>query len=335
MTASEINDLVLTRKASVTEVAQAHLDRIAAHDGDFGAFLTVNPEHVLAAAAEVQKRVDEGLSGPMVGVPVALKDNISTKGIRTTCASKILENYVPPFDATTVLKMQESGLVMVGKTNLDEFAMGTSCENSALGTTHNPWDTDLVPGGSSGGSAVAVSAEMAAVSLGSDTGGSIRLPAALTGTVGFKPTYGRVSRYGLIAFGSSLDQIGPFARNVEDAARLAHVLTGHDPLDSTSLPGSQISLEGLKTGSVKGKKIALPKELFSDAIDPAVMDVIQICIDALKREGCEFHEVSLPSIQYGVTTYYIIAPAEASSNLGRFDGIRFGPRIDSEGHVNM
>lgn len=335
LTASEISELVRTRQASAVEVAQAHLDRIASQDGEYGAFLTVDPEKVLAEAKAVDARVAEGFDAPLVGVPVALKDNISTRGIRTTCASRILENYVPPFDATVTERLREGGLVMVGKTNLDEFAMGTSCENSALGVTRNTWDTDLVPGGSSGGSAVAVSAEFAPVSLGSDTGGSIRLPAALTGTVGFKPTYGRVSRYGLVAFGSSLDQIGPFARNVEDAARCAHAISGHDPRDATSIPDSQIRLGGLKQGTVKGKKIALPKELFGGDIDPAVMDVVQICIDVLKREGVEFHEVSLPSISYGVTTYYIIAPAEASSNLGRFDGIRFGPRVDGDGHINM
>lgn len=335
LTASEISDLVVSRKASAVEVAQAHLDRIHAHDGDYGAFLTVDAEKVLAEAKAVDEAVAQGQTGPLTGVPIAVKDNISTRGIKTTCASRILENYVPPFDATVIERLRTGGLVMVGKTNLDEFAMGTSCENSALGVTRNPWDTDLVPGGSSGGSAVAVSAEMAGVSLGSDTGGSIRLPAALTGTVGFKPTYGRVSRYGLVAFGSSLDQIGPFARNVEDAARCAHVISGHDPRDATSIPDSQIRIDGLKQGSVKGKKIALPKELFGGDIDPAVMDVVQICIDVLRREGVEFHEVSLPSIAYGVTTYYIIAPAEASSNLGRFDGIRFGPRLDGDGHINM
>lgn len=335
LTASEISDLVRTRKASAVEVAQAHLDRIQTQDGDYGAFLTVDAEKVLAEAKAVDERVANGFDAPLVGVPVALKDNISTRGIRTTCASRILENYVPPFDATVTERLREGGLVMIGKTNLDEFAMGTSCENSALGQTRNTWDTDLVPGGSSGGSAVAVSAEFSPVSLGSDTGGSIRLPAALTGTVGFKPTYGRVSRYGLVAFGSSLDQIGPFARNVEDAARCAHVISGHDPRDATSIPESQIRIDDLKSGSIRGKKIALPKELFGGDIDPAVMDVVQICIDVLKREGVEFTEVSLPSVSYGVTTYYIIAPAEASSNLGRFDGIRFGPRIDSDGHISM
>lgn len=335
LTASETADLIAARKVSAVEVAQAHLDRISHCDHEFGAFLTVDPDAVLAEAEATQSRIEAGLSSPLAGVTVATKDNISTRGLRTTCASKILEDYVPPFDATTVGKMRAAGLVGLGKTNLDEFAMGTSCENSALKVTRNPWDTERVPGGSSGGSAVAVAAELASLALGSDTGGSIRLPAALTGTVGFKPTYGRVSRYGLVAFGSSLDQIGPFARNVEDAARLAHVISGHDPLDSTSLPDSEIRLDGLKEGTLKGKRVALPKQLFSEEIEPGVMDVVQIAIDCLRREGAELTEVDLPSIDYGVTTYYIIAPAEASSNLARFDGIRFGPLVSGEGHVNQ
>lgn len=335
LTAAEIAQGLRAKEFSAREVTQAHLDRIERHDAEFGAFLHVDAEKALAAADESQAMLDAGEGGALCGVPLAIKDNISTNGQPTTCASKVLEGYVPVFDAHVVKLSKSEGLVPLGKTNLDEFAMGTSCENSALGDTRNPWDTDRVPGGSSGGSAAAVSGELAPLALGSDTGGSIRLPAALTGTVGFKPTYGRVSRYGLVAFGSSLDQIGPMTRTVEDAALLASAISGHDPLDSTSLKGAKIDVSGLKGKSVKGMKIALPKELFSDEIDSQVREVIQLSIDTLIRDGADVREVSIPSIAYGVTTYYIIAPAEASSNLGRFDGIRYGPRLDAKGHIEV
>lgn len=332
LTAAELSAELQSRKVGAREVAQAYLDRIAAHDSDYGAYLTVVGEQALEAADRAQELLDSGQATPITGIPVALKDNLSTKGIRTTCASRILEDFVPPYTATAVAQAERMGAVVLGKTNLDEFAMGTSTENSALGITRNPWDTDLVPGGSSGGSAVAVSAELACVSLGSDTGGSIRQPASLCGIVGFKPTYGRVSRYGLIAFASSLDQIGPFAKTVEDCAIVAHAISGYDPLDSTSLPDSQIRLEGLKDGTTRGLRIGLPKQLFGPAITPGVRDSVQVAIDQLAAEGVEFQEIDLPSIEYGVTTYYIIAPAEASSNLARFDGVRYGPREDADGH---
>ncbi len=335
LTLAEMSEKLHARQISAVEAAQAFLDRIDAHDSLYGAYLTIDKPAVLASAEQAQQMLDSGEAGVMTGIPVAVKDNMSTQGLRTTCASKILENYIPPYDATVVSKLKDSGAIVLGKTNLDEFAMGTSNENSAFQLTRNPWDPDLVPGGSSGGSAVAVSAELAAGSLGSDTGGSIRLPASLTGIVGFKPTYGRVSRYGLIAFGSSLDQIGPFGKTVEDVSILAEAISGHDPLDSTSLPDSQIRRENLKKGNLRGLKAALPKELFSDDIQEGVRDSIELAIDQLTREGVEFTEVSVPSILYGVTTYYIIAPAEASSNLARFDGIRFGPRSDAKGHIEV
>jgi len=333
LTATELAKALHAREVSAREVTDAFLDRIASEDEHYKAFLTVDPEGARAQADAAQKLLDSGQGSALTGVPVAVKDNISTNGLRTTCASKILDNYVPPFDATVVEKLRAMGCPMLGKTNLDEFAMGASCENSAYFPSRNPWDTDLVPGGSSGGSAAAVSAELAPVSLGSDTGGSVRQPASLCGIVGYKPTYGRVSRYGLVAFGSSLDQIGPMGRNVEDTALLAEAISGHDPLDSTSLEHPPISAAKVKEGSVRGKKFALPKEVFTDEIDAGVRECLELAIEVLAREGAEFKEVSLPAISYGVTTYYIIAPAEASSNLARFDGIRYGPRLEGEGHI--
>ncbi len=336
LTAAELALQLAEKKVSAVEVAKAFLDRISDLDAEYGCFLKTDPEWTLNQACVAQKLIDQGNAGPLTGVPIALKDNLSTKDVETTCASKILKGYVPPYDATVVEKLKTAGMPILGKTNLDEFAMGTSTEHSAYQLTKNPWDKERSPGGSSGGSAASVAAELAPLSLGSDTGGSIRQPAALCGVVGFKPTYGRCSRYGLIAFGSSLDQIGPFARTVADAALLAEIITGHDPLDGTSLPDSRIKTNDLKSGSLKGLKVALPKELFTEANEPGVRTRVETAIEALKREGVEFRIVSMPSIQYGVTTYYIIAPAEASSNLARFDGVRFGPRAETkDGHVGV
>lgn len=332
-TASEIADRVARRDVSVREVVDAHLKRIDDLDAKVGAFLTVDHEQAHAWADAAQARVDAGERGPLTGVPVALKDNLSTAGLRTTCASKILGNYVPVFDAHVVERLRASGLCLLGKTNLDEFAFGTSTETSAFQLTRNPWDLERSPGGSSGGSAAAVAGRLAPLALGSDTGGSIRQPASLCGVVGFKPTYGRVSRYGLVAFGSSLDQIGPFARTVEDAARLAHVISGHDAREATSRKAPPIGIEGLKAGSLKGLRLAVPKEMVGNATQPAVLAVFEAALDALRREGVEMVEVSIPSVKIGVTTYYIIAPAEASSNLARFDGVRYGLRVEGHGHI--
>jgi len=335
LTASELSRQLAAKKLSCAEVAQAYLDRIGRLDGSLGCYLTVDPESTLASAAAAQSKIDAGNAHPLTGVPIAIKDNMSTDGMETTCASKILKGYVPPFDATTVSRVKDAGLTILGKTNLDEFAMGTSTENSAFQLTRNPWDLARSPGGSSGGSAAAVAADLAPLSLGSDTGGSIRQPAALCGVVGFKPSYGRCSRYGLIAFGSSLDQIGPFAKNVEDAALLTELITGHDPMDGTCLKLPPISNANLKSGSLKGLKVALPKELFGSATHPGVLEQVMDAVETLKREGAEISEVSLPSIELGVTTYYIIAPAEASSNLARFDGVRYGVRVEGAGHIGM
>lgn len=335
LSAAELARKIASKEISCAEALDAHLERITALDGQYGCFLAVDREKAHKDAKNAQALVDRGEAGPLTGVPIAIKDNISTEGIETTCSSKILKGYIPPFDATVIGQLKSAGAVVLGKTNLDEFAMGTSTENSAFKITRNPWDPTRAPGGSSGGSTAAVCAEMAPAALGSDTGGSIRQPASLCGIVGFKPTYGRSSRYGLIAFGSSLDQIGPLTRTVEDAALLTEATTGHDPMDSTSLKMAPISSAQVKNGSLKGLKAALPKEMFGEAVDAGVRAQIENAIEVLKREGVEFSEVSIPSIEYGVTTYYIIAPAEASSNLARFDGIRFGPRSEGKGHINV
>jgi aspartyl-tRNA(Asn)/glutamyl-tRNA(Gln) amidotransferase subunit A len=335
LTAADLAQRLRNREIGCVEVAQAYLDRISEVDPSLGSYLLVDGEGALLQAERAQQLIDAGEGGALTGVPIALKDNLSTDGLETTCASKILKGYIPPFDATVVERLKAKGLPILGKTNLDEFAMGTSTENSAFQITRNPWDLTRSPGGSSGGSAAAVAASLAPISLGSDTGGSVRQPASLCGVVGFKPTYGRCSRYGLIAFGSSLDQIGPFGKTVEDVALISELITGNDPLDSTSLPTPPISSANLKSGSLKGLRMALPKELFGEGTDPGVAAAVQSAIEVLAKEGVEFSEVSIPSVAYGVTTYYIIAPAEASSNLGRFDGVRFGPRSDGQGHIGV
>jgi len=335
LTVAELGRQIARKELSCVEVVNAYFDRIQSLDDQYGCFLALDQDRAHRQAEEVQAKVDSGNAGPLAGVPIAYKDNISTEGIETTCASKILKGYVPPFDATVVSRLAGAGMITLGKTNLDEFAMGTSTENSAFEKTRNPWDPERSPGGSSGGSAAAVTAEMAPVALGSDTGGSIRQPASLCGIVGYKPTYGRCSRYGLVAFGSSLDQIGPLARTVEDAALIAQAMTGHDPMDSTSLPLPPVDVANLKSGSLKGLKAAFPIEMFGGGADPGVQEQTQRAIEALRREGVQVDEVSIPSIAYGVTTYYIIAPAEASSNLARFDGIRYGPRSEGKGHIQV
>lgn len=334
MTASEMGRRIRQRELSCLEVADAFLERIRRFDPQLNAFLQVDPDETRAWAKAAQEMVDRGEGGPLTGVPVAIKDNIHVRGWRMTCGSRVLENYVAVYDATVVERMRAHGLVLLGKTNLDEFAMGTSTETSAFGPTRNPWDLSRSPGGSSGGSAAAVASGLAALALGSDTGGSIRQPAALCGIVGFKPTYGRCSRYGLTAFGSSLDQIGPFARSIEDAALLAEIVTGHDASDCTSLPDSQIASGGSEPDALRGVRIGVIREAMEGSSE-GVRSAIEEAISVLRAEGAEVAEVSLPSIRYGVSTYYIIAPAEASSNLARFDGIRYGARVEGEGHVGQ
>lgn len=335
LTAAELSAKLRAKELSAVEVTTAFLDRISSVDEKYGCFLTVCRDEALSYATQAQSRIEKGDGGPLTGVPIAVKDNLSTKGVHTTCASRILENYVPVYDGTAVRKLREAGMVLLGKTNLDEFAMGASTETSAFHVTRNPWDVERSPGGSSGGSAAAVSAELAPLSLGTDTGGSIRQPAALCGVVGFKPTYGRVSRYGLVAFGSSLDQIGPFGKTVEDAALLASAISGHDKRDSTSLDLPPIETSKLKNGRLKGLKLGMPKELWGDSNHSGVLHICKDAVEKLRKEGATVEEVSLPSIVYGVTTYYIIAPSEASSNLARFDGIRYGPREEGSGHIEV
>jgi aspartyl-tRNA(Asn)/glutamyl-tRNA(Gln) amidotransferase subunit A len=333
LSAAQLASKLAAKEVSAVEVAQAHLSRIEALDRVYGAFLEVCADEALDMARRAQELLDRGAGGPVCGVPVALKDILATKGIPTTCASRILEGYVPPYDATVVERLRQAGMVFLGKTNLDEFAMGSSTETSAYKVSRNPWDPERSPGGSSGGSAAAVCAEMAPLALGTDTGGSIRQPAALCGIVGFKPTYGRCSRYGLVAFASSLDQIGPFGRTVEDAALLAEAITGHDPKDSTSLRHPPVDASKVKLGTLKGARLALPKEMLGDGTHPGVRAAFDAAIETLRSEGAEVAQVSIPTIRLGVTTYYIIAPSEASSNLARYDGMRFGPRQEADGHI--
>lgn len=330
LTAAALAEQLRRRQIGAVELAQHFLSEIEKRDGCLGCFLTVEPDRVLSQAGMAQQMLDKGEGGPLTGVPIALKDNLITQGQRTTCASRILENFVPPFDGDASEALRGAGIPVLGKTNLDEFAMGTSTENSAFQPTRNPWDTSRSPGGSSGGSAAAVAGGLAPISLGSDTGGSIRQPAALTGTVGFKPTYGRVSRFGLIAFASSLDQVGPFARTVEDVALLSRVIMRHDHRDSTSLPNAALGEEAFETPSLKGKRFALPRETMGEKIQDGVRASVEQAIAILRKEGAEVEEVSLPTLPLGVSTYYIIAPAEASSNLARFDGLRYGPQEAGE-----
>lgn len=334
LTLAELQRKFTAGDVTATEIVRAYNLRVTQVEPKVNAYLT----HCREAAIEQAARLDQALKGwrktaPMMAMPLAVKDNICTAGVRTTCASRMLETFVPPYDATVIARLREQGCLLFGKTNLDEFAMGSSTENSAFGASRNPWDLHRVPGGSSGGSAAAVAADECVAALGSDTGGSIRQPAAFCGVVGLKPTYGRVSRYGLVAFASSLDQIGPFARNVEDAALLAQAISGHDPSDSTSLPDSRIDISDMHTGTLRGLRLAAPRELLGEACQPGVHEAVEATLDRLRREGAEVREISLPSVTYGVTTYYIIAPAEASSNLARFDGVRYGPRLEGEGHI--
>ena len=314
-----------TRRAA--DVVDDHLAVIDAHEAQIHAFNLVTADAARARAAAIDAAVAAGDDpGPLAGVPVALKDNMCTRGVPTTCSSRILGQWRPPYDATVVQRLAAAGAVVVGKTNLDEFAMGSSTENSAFGATNNPHDPSRVPGGSSGGSAAAVAAGFAALSLGSDTGGSIRQPAALTGTVGVKPTYGRVSRYGLIAFASSLDQIGPFAHSVADAALMTEVIAGHDPRDATSIPEAAPSLTEVLDRGVDGLRVGIVTEFLGDGVQHEVAQRTRDAAQALAAAGAEVIEVSVPAASYGLSAYYLIAPAEASSNLARFDGVRFGMR---------
>jgi len=337
LTAHELSEKLISREVSAREVTQSVLGRIASTEERVHAFVTVTESVALAQADAVDTARASGESvSPLAGIPIALKDNLCTTGIETTCSSKILRGFVPPYSATVVEKLEASGSVFIGKANLDEFAMGSSTENSAFGASHNPWDINTVPGGSSGGSTAAVAAGEAVWAIGSDTGGSIRQPAAFCGVVGLKPTYGRVSRYGLIAFASSLDQIGPITKDVRDAALLMNLISGHDSRDSTSIVRDVPDYTRALTGGVKGLKLGVPKEYFAQGVSPEVSASVRTAIDLLVAQGAIAEEISLPHSEYALPTYYILAPAEASSNLARYDGVRFGHRTArATNHVDL
>lgn len=324
---------VLLDSGEITSAAltQAYLDRIGAVEDKVRAFLTITAEQALeqARAADLARKAGQAAS-PLHGIPLAIKDVISTKGVTTTCGSKMLEHYLPPFDATVMNRLHAAGAVMLGKANCDEFAMGSSTENSAFSVTRNPWDTTRVPGGSSGGSAAAVAAGEAPGALGTDTGGSVRQPAALCGITGLKPTYGRVSRYGLVAFGSSLDQIGPMAWTARDCALLLGAIAGHDPLDGTSAPEPVPDYAAGLTGDMRGLRVGVPQEYFVEGMQPGVEATVRTAIAALRDQGAQIVEISLPHTRYALPVYYIIAPAEASANLARFDGVRYGLHVAGE-----
>lgn len=330
LTAAELSAGIKNKSYSAKEVAQAHLDRIEKVDSKLNAFLHIDAEGALAQAAEVDRKLAAGEEiGPLAGVPVAVKDIFTQTGIPTTCGSKILENWRPPYDSTVVARMKQAGMILLGKVNMDEFAMGSSTETSAYGPTANPWDLTRIPGGSSGGSSAAVAGFLAPLAVGTDTGGSIRQPAAVTGTVGVKPTYGGISRYGIVALASSLDQAGPFARTVLDAALLHQAIAGHDPLDSTSINQPVPDLvAAAQLRDIAGMKLGIVKEFSGEGYQPGVLNRFNQAVDLLRALGAEIIELSCPSFNYALPAYYLIQPSECSSNLARFDGMRYGLRVD-------
>lgn len=331
LTAVTLGKKIKAGEVSVAEAAKACMDSIERYDSEYNCFVTVaDREGVMKQAEEIQKKIDNGeLTGPLAGVPVAIKDNMCLNGMLTTCSSKILSNFVPTYTSEAVEKLIEAGMVIVGKTNMDEFAMGSTTETSYYGETKNPWDKNKVPGGSSGGSAAAVAAEEVVCALGSDTGGSIRQPASFCGVTGIKPTYGRVSRYGLIAYGSSLDQIGPLAKDVTDCAALLEIISQYDKKDSTSVNRDDNDFTGALVDDVKGLKIGLPRDYFSEGLDPDIKAAVYAAAKKLEEKGAIVEEFDLGMVEYTIPAYYIIAAAEASSNLERFDGVKYGYRTDS------
>ena len=323
--------LLKAREVSATEITQAHLDRIADTDPHVSAFIRTLDQAALDHARDIDRRLSAGQEvGALAGLPLALKDILCTKGVETTCASRVLQHYRPPYDATVVRKLRQADAIVVGKANMDEFAMGSSCENSAFFPTRNPWDLERVPGGSSGGSVAAVAANDAPLGIGTDTGGSVRQPAALCGVIGVKPTYGLVSRFGLIAFASSLDQVGPIARTVGDAAELLEAIAGHDPRDATSIPTEAPDLHSALEAGVEGLRVGVVREFMGEGMADGVRQVVTAAIDRFAALGAEVVDVSLPHAGYGVSAYYLIAPSECSSNLSRYDGVRYGLRVDGE-----
>ncbi|MFN3396735.1 MAG: Asp-tRNA(Asn)/Glu-tRNA(Gln) amidotransferase subunit GatA, partial [Thermodesulfovibrionales bacterium] len=331
----ELSGLLRGREVSVTEVVESLFERIERVEPEIKAYITLNHERAIEKARECQGLINRGENLPLLGIPVAIKDNISTEGVRTTCASKILYNYLPPYESTVTRRLAQNGYILIGKTNLDEFAMGSSTENSAFFVTRNPWDKERIPGGSSGGSAAAVAADECIAALGSDTGGSIRQPAALCGVVGLKPTYGRVSRYGLVAFASSLDQIGPITKNVRDAAILINIISGLDANDSTSAPLEVPDFTASIGRDIKGIKIGIPKEFFIEGMDKEVEAAVRVAIREIESLGAIPVELSLPHTEYAVATYYVLATSEASSNLARYDGVKYGFRASGKDLMEM
>lgn len=336
-TAAQLLDAMQNGGVSATDVVNAHLDAISSQDDSVGAFISVSSDAAKEAAAEVDRKRSAGEPlGRLAGLPVAVKDNVCTQGTATTCASRMLENFVPPYDAHVVERLKAADAVIIGKANLDEYAMGSTCENSALKSTANPWNTDHTPGGSSGGSAAAVAARMAPLALGSDTGGSIRQPASFCGVVGMKPTYGRVSRYGLVAYGSSLDQIGPFATDVSGVAAMLETVAGHDPRDSTSVDAAVPDYTTTLDQPLEGLRIGVVPEYFGEGLDSEVESAIREAIEVYRGLGAETVEVSLPHTKYAVATYYLVACSEASSNLARYDGVHYGHRAEQfENMIDM
>ncbi len=336
LTAHELHALLAAKKISAVELTNAVLDRIDQSEKSIGAYLNVTREFALESARAVDEKIARGEELKMLGgIPCAIKDNICTKGITTTCASKILENFVPPYDATVMTKLRAEDPIIVGKANMDEFAMGGSTENSGFHVTRNPHDPERVPGGSSGGSAAAVAGNEAIYALGSDTGGSIRQPASFCGVVGMKPTYGRVSRYGLVAYASSLDQIGPITKDVEDCAHVLNAIAGHDEMDSTSTAAPVPDYTRALVADVKGLKIGLPKEYFAEGMDSEVEASVRAAAKIYEKLGASIKEISLPHTEYAIATYYLIAPAEAATNLERYDGVSYGVRVDGIDVVDM
>ncbi len=338
LTISELTSRLARRDISARELTQACLDQIARVDGTVHAFISHDPADALAQADAADHELAAGVTfaqKPLLGIPIAIKDVLAVKGHPLNCGSKILGKFISPYDATVIEKMKAAGAVVFGRLNMDEFAMGSSTETSAFGITRNPWDPSRIPGGSSGGSAAAVAADEAIATLGTDTGGSIRQPAALCGCVGLKPTYGRVSRYGLTAFASSLDQIGPFTKNIEDAARLLGIISGHDPKDSTSVAEPVPDYVAALDGQIRGLKLGLPKEYLIGGLDPEVKAAVDAAVKQYAALGAEIVDISLPHTDYAVATYYIVATAEASANLARFDGIRYGQRVDGADPIEL
>ncbi len=329
-TIASLRSLLAKGEVRARDIVHSVIERIGAVEERVKAFVTLTEDHARKRATDCDVALAGKTAGTLTGIPIAVKDNMCTKGIRTTCSSKILENFIPPYESSVTRRLLEQDYILIGKTNLDEFAMGSSTENSGFHTTRNPWDLDRIPGGSSGGSAAAVAAHECIAALGSDTGGSIRQPAALCGVVGLKPTYGRVSRYGLVAFASSLDQIGPITKTVEDSAILMNIICGHDPCDSTSVPVAVPDFTASLGKDIKGLRIGIPKEYFIEGIDPQVSQSVKEAVSTLQSLGSEIVDISLPHTGYAVATYYVLATSEASSNLARYDGIKYGLRTEGK-----